>query len=237
MNKIIGGRTAYIDEFPHQVSVLYREHHMCGGSILTNNYVLTSATCIMYDLVVVTANLRIFTGTNDRLQRDFTGQYHNVALIIYNPLYSPRLFWHNDLAILKLETPIIYTRYCKNIELPFKIIRPCMKLDTCGWAHESSMTTRYLQKIEMKVLSQSNCYDYLISFTALNPIPVHTQACAKTEHQTISATLGDGGSGMVSNKFKTIVGVISIMFVNKADTIVFTDVHFYKDWIRNTISQ
>ncbi|XP_044006087.1 coagulation factor IX-like [Aphidius gifuensis] len=183
MNKIIGGRTAYIDEFPHQVSVLYREHHMCGGSILTNNYVLTSATCIMYDLVVVTANLRIFTGTNDRLQRDFTGQYHNVALIIYNPLYSPRLFWHNDLAILKLETPIIYTRY------------------------------------------------------SLNPIPVHTQACAKTEHQTISATLGDGGSGMVSNKFKTIVGVISIMFVNKADTIVFTDVHFYKDWIRNTISQ
>lgn len=102
MNKITGGRTAYIDEFLHQVTVIYREHHMCGGSILTNYYVITSASCVMFDLVGVTANLRIFTGTNDLLERDFEGQYHNVALIIYHPQYSPRSFWNNDLAILKV---------------------------------------------------------------------------------------------------------------------------------------
>lgn len=51
-SRIIGGRNAQPGEFPHQVSLQFAVPkiapytHFCGGSILSENYILTAAHCV-----------------------------------------------------------------------------------------------------------------------------------------------------------------------------------------------
>ena len=44
-SRIVGGAVTRIEEFPWQVSLQTGGAHVCGGSIVLNNYVLTAAHC------------------------------------------------------------------------------------------------------------------------------------------------------------------------------------------------
>lgn len=43
--RIVGGKTVHIEEYPFQVSLQSGGHHMCGGSVIHENFVLTAAHC------------------------------------------------------------------------------------------------------------------------------------------------------------------------------------------------
>nr|AEI58579.1 serine protease [Eupolyphaga sinensis] len=45
--RIVGGSTTTIQNYPYQVSLQYGGSHICGGSIISANYVLTAAHCII----------------------------------------------------------------------------------------------------------------------------------------------------------------------------------------------
>lgn len=44
-NRIVGGEQITIDESPWQISLLYFRSHFCGGSIISNKWVITAAHC------------------------------------------------------------------------------------------------------------------------------------------------------------------------------------------------
>lgn len=46
--RIVGGAEIEISEAPWQVSLLRFNSHTCGGSIISENYVLTAAHCVEY---------------------------------------------------------------------------------------------------------------------------------------------------------------------------------------------
>lgn len=43
--RIVGGENTTIEEHPYMVSVEQTGSHCCGGSILTNRYILSAAHC------------------------------------------------------------------------------------------------------------------------------------------------------------------------------------------------
>lgn len=43
--RIIGGEPALIEDYPYQVSLQYDTYHICGGVIISENYVVTAAHC------------------------------------------------------------------------------------------------------------------------------------------------------------------------------------------------
>jgi trypsin len=43
--KIVGGDQTDIELAPWQVSVQYNDRHICGGSIISTDYVVTAAHC------------------------------------------------------------------------------------------------------------------------------------------------------------------------------------------------
>lgn len=47
-SRIIGGQEAEVGEFPWQVSIQEKRHHFCGGSILSEWWIITVAHCF-YD--------------------------------------------------------------------------------------------------------------------------------------------------------------------------------------------
>ncbi|XP_044009963.1 trypsin-like [Aphidius gifuensis] len=48
--KIHGGITVEIIEHPHQVSIQIQNYHLCGGVIISEEHILTTASCVSADV-------------------------------------------------------------------------------------------------------------------------------------------------------------------------------------------
>lgn len=46
-NRIVGGSDATPGQFPYQVSLRMDDAHICGGSIIAADWVLTAAHCVV----------------------------------------------------------------------------------------------------------------------------------------------------------------------------------------------
>ena len=44
--RIVGGQNAENNQFPYQISLRFNNYHICGGSIISKNYVITAAHCV-----------------------------------------------------------------------------------------------------------------------------------------------------------------------------------------------
>lgn len=73
-DKIIGGIETTIESHPHQISLRWRNEHICGGSILTPTRGLTAAHCINVYFspseynVMAGSTLRMGSGNHDLTQ-------------------------------------------------------------------------------------------------------------------------------------------------------------------------
>lgn len=110
--RIIGGTAALPHQFPHQVSLRRRRdrQHICGGSIITNHWILTAAHC---NIDKTPENMQVWSGAIT--PRD--GDPHEISHIIDHPAYD-RNERQNDIALLLLSTPIIFSRRALPIQLP-----------------------------------------------------------------------------------------------------------------------
>lgn len=46
-NRIVGGNEAVPGQFPYQISLRKDDAHICGGSIITADWILTAAHCVV----------------------------------------------------------------------------------------------------------------------------------------------------------------------------------------------
>lgn len=46
-SKIVGGYFANDNQFPHQVAILHKGRLRCGGSIISESWILTAAHCLL----------------------------------------------------------------------------------------------------------------------------------------------------------------------------------------------
>ena len=102
--RIVGGFNASLGEFPHQVSLRewQSQQHMCGGSIISDNFILTAAHCTMdrspSEIFAVVGTVLLNSG----------GTKYELSEIIIHPEFDiDRL--HSDLSLVKTSESIVYS--------------------------------------------------------------------------------------------------------------------------------
>ncbi|XP_073844926.1 trypsin zeta-like [Musca autumnalis] len=104
--RIVGGYPVDITKHPHQVSLRHRllqsfpYSHICGGSILRADVVLTAAHCVYNRLE---KNYLIVAGTNLRTGSD--GVVTRVRKIVIHEQYNSSIT-NNDVALMFLDPPL-----------------------------------------------------------------------------------------------------------------------------------
>lgn len=103
--RIIGGSNAKITDFPYQASLrLGGTYHLCGGSIISEKYILTAAHCV--DNIFVrppTTLASVHTGTNNSSS---PGQVHKIDWIKIHPEWkqTQESSYRHDIAVIKVYT-------------------------------------------------------------------------------------------------------------------------------------
>lgn len=96
--RIVGGSAASANQFPYQVALLRQGSFSCGGSLITNKWVLTAAHCVMSGNQVVQPSLMaVLAGT---VYLNSGGVRRSVRRIISHERYGN---FRNDIAVMELQ--------------------------------------------------------------------------------------------------------------------------------------
>ncbi|XP_044019372.1 trypsin zeta-like [Aphidius gifuensis] len=118
-SKLYGGTRVEIGEHPYVVSLQWKGVHQCGGSIISLDTIITSASCVVIDTVplIYQSNLQVLIGTNNNLAHHGNGLLYSIRYLIAHKNYDPHDAWINDLALLKGDSgnPIIFGQYIVGI--------------------------------------------------------------------------------------------------------------------------
>lgn len=153
--RIVGGRQADISEVPYQVSLQYNSDHTCGGSLISKDYILSAAHCVVG---------RDMTRFSVRMGSNFLtngGFLIPISAVIRHPSYKASKE-NYDFSLLRLKTPIKeFSATIKTISLPEanEAYKSDQKAVVSGWGatREGGPTSYRLQVLEVPLISKSVC--------------------------------------------------------------------------------
>lgn len=209
--KIFNGRPVNTHKWPHHVAICIRDRVRCGGSIVSDLWVVTAAHCLdlssnVADYKVIAGALRIRPG-----QSCFSPGPGELLLeledISVHSNFGQPLNTSNDIAMLKLERPIDF-RSNPNVK-PIRmqhLISPIMSGEKCtamGWGATGESNGRpspVLQEVELEIQSHITCRrqaELLIPACARRPCFDYTMFCAGREDGGVDTCGGDSGGGVI----------------------------------------
>ncbi|QEK52743.1 serine protease [Pedobacter aquae] len=134
---IVGGTIIDISNVPWQVSlknISAGNQHFCGGSILSNTWILTAAHCVVG---INANNLKVHAGSSNQTNL-LEGQYIQASEIKIHPNYNP-LTNDNDIALIRLSSPLSFNEnvnlieYANDCNLPDNYLDPGNIASLSGW--------------------------------------------------------------------------------------------------------
>merc|ERR1712055_750033 len=156
--RMVGGHEAAHHEWPWQVALFIDDAWFCGGSLISDEWVMTAAHCAdgasYFDIMAGAHNVRAGS------------EPHRVEITSYNGFTHPD--WDsntlsNDLALIELPSPIDFNDYIKPSCMPAKgDTADVSELVTCtGWGKPSDSAggiSPVLRMVEDRpIITNSEC--------------------------------------------------------------------------------
>ncbi|XP_075687741.1 serine protease 27-like, partial [Rhinoderma darwinii] len=158
-NRIYGGTDSEEGEWPWQVSVQNNDSHICGGSLISNQWVMSAAHC--FEGNTDPTFIKVILGMH---QLDHPTA-HEIAATVDQIIPHPefiKIGSKGDIALMKLSSPVNYTQYIQTLRLPDESsVFPCgLSCWTTGWGateNGSSPANGILQKVSVPLINHETC--------------------------------------------------------------------------------
>ncbi|KAM6448313.1 transmembrane protease serine 2 isoform 2-T3 [Liasis olivaceus] len=196
-NRIVGGNAALRGEWPWQVSLHIKRTHLCGGSIITPEWIVTAAHCVE-GAHSDPSSWTVYAGIL-RQSEMIPSKGFRVARIISHPNYDSASK-NNDVALMKLQYPLSFNEFIGPVCLPnagmmFETNQQCW---ISGWGakYQGGNTSKELNAALVPLIDSSICNGRYI----YNGIILPTMICAGYLQGKVDSCQGDSGGPLVTMK-------------------------------------
>uniref|UniRef100_A0A8C5Q2H5 Peptidase S1 domain-containing protein n=1 Tax=Leptobrachium leishanense TaxID=445787 RepID=A0A8C5Q2H5_9ANUR len=246
-SRIVGGTDAVDGEWPWQVVLYVGGTFICGGSLISEQWVLSAAHCFDYSsypsYYTISLGMYRLGGSNPH------GVTVEVEQIIKNSQYTYTGV-RGDIALVKLKIPVAFNDYIHPICLPAASISflSGMECWVTGWGTRSSggsiSSLNTLQKVMTPLIDYKQCdqmYHIGSSISTDITIILEESICSGYKEGGKDSCQGDSGGPLVCKVNGTWfqAGVVSwgdgCALANRPG--VYTLVPAYESWIKTNVPE
>lgn len=113
--RVVGGMTTQVGDHNWLVGFYYLGSFRCGGSLITNQWVLTAAHC--FPSITGTANIVFYVGAHSRTGTEAWVVRPTVNLAVRHPSYNSANF-RNDIGLYRLSVAVAFNENVGTVCIP-----------------------------------------------------------------------------------------------------------------------
>lgn len=237
VSRIVNGFSSREGQFPFYVLLILSKvgdndgAKVCGGSLISNKWILTAAHCVMdIKTVLVFFGLNEMSKINDKTIKAFV-EPKNIFIHEDFKACDENDVGHDDIALIKLPQPIKFSETVQPIALP----ATCEIADYVqviaignGYVNATYENAPILQWAPLTTFSLETCLN-IYKFVG----PSNSILCAASM-QKRSVCSADSGGPLIRRDDNTLIGIVSFARVDDCSAgwpQGFTRITFYYQWI------
>ncbi|XP_078195720.1 transmembrane protease serine 13 isoform X1 [Callithrix jacchus] len=192
--RIVGGALASESKWPWQVSLHFGTTHICGGTLIDAQWVLTAAHCFFVTREKILEGWKVYAGTSNLHQLP---EAASIAEIIINSNYTDEQDDY-DIALMRLSKPLPLSAHIHPACLPmhgqtFSLNETCWITGFGKTRETDDKTSPFLREVQVNLIDFKRCNDYLVYDSYLTP----RMMCAGDLRGGRDSCQGDSGGPLV----------------------------------------